>query len=165
MSIYCSTAEARRWEVLSDCFWGPLCWWAQPGSFAALGVQGSSQALALHTRSAVKASDHPQTIPPTAPTYPRPCCLANYEYSLAMNVILSDMQLSIQILSAVLFVFEESDHFLIFHQILSQITTSSDFVWATSSIVILLRHIMRHTKNWILSLQKNSIDHKNVCKV
>lgn len=33
-----------------------------------------------------------------------PCCWANYEYSVAMKVILSDMQLSSRIVSVVLFV-------------------------------------------------------------
>lgn len=71
------------------------------------GAGGSSLALAFHTRSTVKACDRPQTLPPTAPLYPRPCCLANYEYSVAMKVILSDMQLSSQIMSVVSFaVFE-----------------------------------------------------------
>lgn len=76
----------------------------QASSFAALQALWSSLALAFHTRSAVKACDCPQTLQPTAPLIP--CCLANYEYS-AMKVILSDMQLSSQIVSAVLFgVFE-----------------------------------------------------------
>lgn len=90
-------------EVLSDCFWFPLCWREPAGSSAALGVHGSSLALAFHTRSAVKACDRLQTLPPTAPLHPRSCCLANYEYSLAMKVILSDMQLSSGIMSGVLF--------------------------------------------------------------
>lgn len=77
---------------------------SRPGSFAALQAQGSSLALAFHTRSAVKACDRPQTLQPTAPLYPRPCCLANYGYSAAMKVIPSDMQLSGQIVSALLFV-------------------------------------------------------------
>lgn len=77
---------------------------SRPGSFAALQAQRSRLALAFHTRSAVKACDRPQTLQPTAPSYPRPSCLANYEYSAAMKVILSDMQLSSQIVSAALFV-------------------------------------------------------------
>lgn len=76
----------------------------QAGSFAALQAKGSSLALAFHTRSAVKACDRLQTLQPTAPLHPHPCCLANYEYSAAMKVILSDMRLSGQIVSAVLFV-------------------------------------------------------------
>lgn len=87
---------------LSDCFWWPLCWWEHGGSFAALQAQACSLALAFHTRSAVKACDRPQTPQPTAPLYPR--CLTNYEFSTAMKVILSDMQLSSHIVSVVLFV-------------------------------------------------------------
>lgn len=91
-------------EVLSDCFWCPLCRGEQTGSFAALQAQGCSLALAFHTHSAVKACDRSQTLQPTVPSYPHPCCWANYEYSVAMKVILSDMQLSSQIVSVVLFV-------------------------------------------------------------
>ena len=40
-----------------------------------------------------------------------PCCWANYEYSVSMKVILSDMQLSSRIVSAVLFVVSEGSIF------------------------------------------------------
>lgn len=68
----CTSQKMFLGEVLSDCFWCPLSlwWWEQAGSSGALGVQGSSLALAFHTRSAVKACDCPQTLPPTAPLHP-----------------------------------------------------------------------------------------------
>lgn len=66
---------------------------AGPGSLTALQAQRSSLALAFHTRSAVRACDrrHLQTLQPTAPSSPGPCCLDDYEYSAVLKVILLDM--------------------------------------------------------------------------
>lgn len=92
------------WSLLVRLFLMPSLLVRAGGSFAALQAQASSLDLAFHTRSTVKACDRPQTPQPTAPLYPLLCCLANYEYSTAMKVILSDMQLSSHIVSAVPFV-------------------------------------------------------------
>lgn len=100
-------AQARRCFQMKSCqivFDAPLCGWEPArllrcppgaGEQSGFGISHSLSSQGLWP-SAVSTAN-------CSLTYPRPCCLANYEYSAAVKVILSDMQLSSRIVSAVLF--------------------------------------------------------------
>lgn len=107
-NLHCSTAEARR------CFWMKSCQivFSRPSLLVQSATRlrrcprgagkqsGFGTSHSLSSQGLWSSADYTTN----CSLYPRPC-LANYEYSLAMNVILSDMQLSIQIMSPVLVFF------------------------------------------------------------
>lgn len=88
---------------LSDCFWCPVCWWEQAApslpSRLSRTVWLWHFTLAQQSRPVTVCRLHSQLLV----CGPRLCCLANYEYSSTMRVILSDTQLSGHIVSGLLF--------------------------------------------------------------
>lgn len=94
---------------MSDCFWCPVCWWEQAApslpSRLSRAVWLWHFTLAQQSRPVTVCRLHSQLLAHS----PRLCCLANYEYSSAMRVILSDMQLSGHIVSALQFGVREGE--------------------------------------------------------